>query len=399
MEMYSYMTKYEIENMDISNFKLDNKLYNLQYIMNPNVFKFLALHTNSITDTSIAYIPNNFVKLNEKEEKMFVSSRAENNYADISFINCGVYYNIKACRIKSFEAIPLDGNMLTYHSDAMNNHTFILFYSINPNEFGKLMIITTETYDKLASMNGNEHLRYFNASDSAKIRDALGLKVSDIFYTDNLNEYLKTVNIPTECLTNIEIKKKHCNITLMHYEIYKANNNGRLISQRTHHGKQYSAYNIVTGEMRTFRDCYARNNFFKLKGINIPSNNTVNHNCNNMDNIVTKKNKYTYKINLFNNGWIVTNYIPNHAELAVFVQSLLSIIHSESKRISLKIERIIANCKQQFILMTNSAKVKIKLLKNKLRKKINYFRPLYVLEFVTSNHNENKKLPLKYLKI
>ena len=53
---------------------------------------------------------------------------AVNNYADLSFINNDTYINVKACRIKTFNAIPMDGNILTYAKNTISDSNFIVFY-------------------------------------------------------------------------------------------------------------------------------------------------------------------------------------------------------------------------------------------------------------------------------
>ena len=85
------MTK-NIKNVDISKLQLNNKMYNIEFLLKKEVFKNLCLVSNSITDISIAYVPwFNYVSTievskNNFKDVCFLAPCAENNYADLSFI-------------------------------------------------------------------------------------------------------------------------------------------------------------------------------------------------------------------------------------------------------------------------------------------------------------------------
>lgn len=367
--------------IDISKLKLDNKIHNIEFLLKDNIFEILALKSYSCTDLSQAYIP----WVNSNESSPYIEPCQENNYADLSFINNGTYYNFKACRIKSFKAIPMDGNILTYADNTINHNNFIVFYSIKPNEADKILVIDTETYDFLVSQNQYPKIKYFDCDYIEKIRKVFGLKEEWI----SLIDYTQEKKIEDEYEKNIRIKKIHCLITLNKIKKYKAENKNKLIWNRTHYGNQYSAFNVLTGEMRQFRDCKARNNFFKSRNIKLPNDHVINRNCKNMDKIVKNKKSDNYKVNLNKNGWIITSYIADHKKLANFIMELIIILHNKSHKLAKRIKEMGIKSKKNILIIVNSAYHKIKKLKQKLNKIIKYPRPLSLFEYVTQNQNLN----------
>lgn len=363
---------------DISKLQLDNKTHNIEFLLKSSIFKILAQKTYSVTDISQAYVP-----WISNDDSPYMEPCAENNYADLSFINCGEYFNFKACRVRTLEAIPMDGNILTYADGTINHNNFIVFYTIRPDEAKKIFIIDTETYNLLTSHNYLSKIRYFNSNDVEKLRESFHLKDEWVSLIDYTEENIMS----SEYEKNVEIKRIHCLQTLIMIKNYKAKSKGKLIWKKTHYGKQYSAYNLVTGEMRQFRDCQSRNNFFKMSEISL-NDHVVNRNCKNMDAIVKNEKSDSYKINL-RNGWVIMNYIPDHAKMVKFVEKLIVVIHKNSKRIFEKINEFLKKCEKNIMLVTNTACQKIKGIRKSLRNKFNYFRPLSLYDFVTKNEKMN----------
>ena len=372
-----------IENdIDISKIQLDNKMHNVEFLLKSSIFKILAQSCYSITDMSQAYVP-----WISNESSPYVQPCAENNYADLSFINCGEYYNIKACRIKTFKAIPMDGNILTYAENTINHRNFIVFYSINPNEANKIFLIDTDTYNFLTSRNSLSKIRYFDVDNLERLRQNFGLKKEWISFIDYTQENM----MEDAYEKNVEIKRIHCLNTLIKMQKYKESNNNKIIWHKTHYGKQYSAYNIITKEIRQFRDCQARNNFFKSIGIKLPNNHIITRNCKNMNRIITEKKSDSYKINL-HDGWVIMDYIPSHEKLIDCVKELIITVYNKSKRVAEKIKNFMSKCKENFVFMTNTATIRIRKMKNRLKKNLEYIRPLSLYNFITKSENVNMNL-------
>ena len=335
--------------------KFDNKLFNIDFLLKENVFKNLCFITNCITDTSIAYIPwFNFTttiknSLNKEEDVCFLAPCVENNYADLSFINNGKYINVKTCRVKTLDAICMDGNILTYSKDTINDSNFIVFYSINPLETDKILIMTTRIYDFLVSNNNNEHIRYFNMKDVNKIKKTFHfsdrqLKVVDIS---------KELEISEDYETNMNRKRASCLSTVYKIKLSKKKSKKPIYNMKTHYGHQYSAFNIINGQIRQFRDTIARNNFFNSIGVKLADNHNIIKNCKNMTKIVNGEQVESYRSNVLENGWIICEYIADTVELIKFVQKLILILKEKSKRLAERIKNILSQCKENFIHLTN----------------------------------------------
>ena len=158
---------------------------------------------------------------------------------------------------------------------------------------------------------------------------------------------------------------------------------------RTHYGNQYSAFNIISGEIRQFRDTIARNNFFESIGIKLADNHNIIKNCKNMTKIVNNEEIESYRTNIHESGWIICEYIADTIELINYVQKLITIVKEKSKRLNERIKTILSMAKQNFILLTNTILQNVKKVKNEFRDTINYFRPLFLLE-KTTNYNFNR---------
>lgn len=380
-------------NIDVSKIQLNNKLNNIEFLIKPTVFKNLMKLTNCCTDTSIAYIPcvdyiTSF-NLSDTECKNFhfYAPCRENNYADLSFINSeNKYFNIKACRVKSLNCINLDGNLLTYADDTINDNNFFVFYSIHPSELNKIVIMSTKIYDFLTSYNNDEHILYFNYKYINKIKKAFNFSDSEISIID-LSE---KINFDNSEEINFKIKQSYCLKTLNGLKKSQCNKNYNV---RTHYGYQYTAFNITNGQIRQFRDAIARNNFFKSQNINLNNHNII-RNCKNMDSIVNNDSS-SYKINLLNNGWIICNYIPNPLDLLKFIQNLIIKIKINSVRIFNKIKKILLKNKTKIVFLINLLKNKIKKSFLKIKNNICYFRPLSLLNYVISTNEINAEIYFK----
>lgn len=379
----------DLSNRDISNLKLNNKLYNIEFLTKENIFKHLCKISDCITDSSLAYIPwfNNVstieVSKNNFKDICFLAPCAENNYADLAFINNDNYINIKACRIKTFDAISMDGNLLTYSKNTINNNNFIIFYSINPLESNNILIMTTEIYNFLVSNNNNEHIRYFNVKDINKIKKAFNFSDKQLNFINYSNNEIKLSEAEEK---NINLKRASCLATIYKMKSAKKNSKKLNYNIRTHYGHQYSAFNIISGEIRQFRDTIARNNFFNSIGIKLSDNHNIIRNCKNMTKIVNEEDVDSYRTNILESGWIICEYIADTIELIQFVQKLILIVNKKSKKLAERIKKILFHTKQNFILLTNSIIETVSKIKIEFKNKITYYRPLNLLEKITSNY-------------
>ncbi len=383
-----------IKNVDISKLQLNNKLYNIEFLLKEQVFKNVCKVSNSITDTSIAYVPwFNYVSTievskNNFKDVCFLAPCAENNYADLSFINNDKYINVKACRIKTFNAIPMDGNILTYAKNTISDSNFIVFYSINPLESDKIIIMTTNIYNFLVSHNNDKHILYFNAENINKVKKAFNFSDNQLNFI-NLSKDI----ILDECYEkNIYVKRVSCLKTV--YKMKEMKNKSKKLNYniRTHFGNQYSAFNLISGEIRQFRDSIARNNFFESIGIKLADNHNIIKNCKNMTKIVNGELVESYRTNIHESGWVICEYIADTIELINYVQKLVLIVKEKSKRLNERIKNILKQSKKNFILLTNSILKNIQKIKIEFKNNINYFRPLFLLEKTIHFYNYKTNL-------
>lgn len=368
-------------------------MYNIEFLLRKEIFKNLCMISDSITDTSIAYVPwfNHVstieISKNEFKDICFLAPCAENNYADLSFVTNEKYINIKACRIKTFNTIPMNGNILTYSKGTISDSNFIVFYSINPTESDKIVIMTTNIYNFLVSHNNDKHILYFNAENIYKIKKAFNLSDKQL----NMIDLSKKIILDKSYEKNINIKRVSCLKTVYKMKEMKSKSKKLNYNIRTHHGNQYSAFNIINGEIRQFRDAIARNNFFESIGIKLADNHNIIKNCKNMTKIVNDEKVESYRTNIHESGWVICEYIANTVELINYIQKLITIVREKSKRLNERIEKILSSAKQNFILLTNTILQNILKVKNEFRDSICYFRPLFLLEKFT-NYNFSLKV-------
>lgn len=378
------MSDTSILKTDISNLKLNNKLYNIEFLLKENVFKHICNITKMYSDTSVAYIPwfnqDASVEIKNKVQDFHFSAPCRNNnYADLSFIINNKYINVKACRIKTFEAISMDGNILTYEKDTINDSNFIVFYSINPLESDKILIMTTNVYNFLVSNNSDEHIRFFNVKYVEKLKKAFNFTDSQL----NFINYSENFSLEECYEKNISIKRSFCIKTLYKMKYAKKNSKKLNYNVRTHFGKQYSAFNLISGEIRQFRDAIARNNFFSSIGVKLSDNHNIIKNCKSMSKIVNGEDVDSYRTNILENGWVICEYIADHVKLVKFVETLILILNSKSKKLADRIKKILSKSKKKIIVLTNKIIKSVQKLKFNLKDKLVYYRPFQQLEYIT----------------
>lgn len=374
-------------NEDISKQKINNKLKNVNFAMKYEVFANILKHINCATDTSIAYIPIKYIEtpiINDKGGisymMKFLPPNEENNYADLSILNNFTYFNFKFVRVKSLESIELDGSHITWNKKAISDNNYLVFYSINPNEMNNIVIMTTNVYTKIfVSNNYMLHANLLNYKYLKQIKEKLHLTDNDIKIIDYSNE-------PTFSdfeQINVNIKFLRCLKTLK--EINK--NPLFFTKKKTHFGKRYIAYNIHSGNKIVFRDCVARNNFFKNNtNIKLMNNRSMSRNCKNQDLLVNGEDLDKYQMNIYEKeGWVITNYISNDEELKNYIQTLFHKLVAFSTQWKNRLIDLLAELDKIIIKVID----KIILYKEKLKNKISYFRPLHLLNYVTCTDNVN----------
>ena len=368
-----------MKEQDISKMPLNNKNTNINFLMKPSIFEHLMNIASATTDTSKAYIPladyKHFYtdKNNHIQEIEYQSPNQTNNYSDLSvIINKDKQIHFKACRVKTLSAINMMGNVITWNEQAISENHYIVFYSINPNDMGKILVMTTQMYaDFFVSNNDNINIKYFNAYNTDKIKEKMKFNDKAISFID--------YSVPTD-LDDISIE----NIVHKYYYCYKSllehNDNPKmLLKLRTHYGNQYTAYNFKTKEIVNFRDCIARNNFFKLKGIKLANNNVINRNCDNMNKLVNGDELEKYQVNVLeNSGWIIMNYIPNEEDVYYFVQTLIHKLIIFSKKWKKRLSEYVRKIDD----LINDILRKLSEFKNKVHKLFTCFRPITLYDFV-----------------
>lgn len=383
----------DIKNTDISKIKTNNKIYNISFLMKKNVFKRLCLYTNSITDTSFAYIPyadyeRTFTDSNgNKMYVNFSSPNEENNYADLSFIINKDIYNVKACRIKTFDCISMDGSLLTYAKNTISDKNLFVFYSINPNEADHILMMSAKVYNMFTEMNYDEHFLHFNAKYCDKLRNVFKLDENELCYVN----YNDEIEIDESCETNINIKRNYCLTTLNLIKRKSEESKLKMNNKRTHFGKQYSAINITNGNIRQFRDVRARNKFFESINCKLACDRSVAENCENMNKIVMNEKIENYRTNIMKNGWIICDYISDLSKLTEFINTLIIKVCEKSKRLCSRIEQIKKSAEKNIFLIINTIKHKTNEMREKVKNKLSYFRPLNLFESVIYNNEWNKE--------
>ena len=371
-------------NSDISRLKINNKLKNLNFITKYNVFSHLLNFVGATTDTSKAYIPIKYNKTvitnsdGKSEIFEFLPPDESNNYADLIVKNGFINFNFKTIRVKSLTAIPMDGSHITWDICGINNDNYLVFYSINPNDVGNIIIMSTKTYVNTFVKNNNKIGAYYlNGYNLDKYKTKLHLSDRELLFID----YSKEIVLPNGGNTNINIKYQACYKTVM--ELNK--NPLSLTNKKTHFGKKYTVYNFKNGNILVFRDCYARNNFFKWNTkIQLADNHNINRNCKNQDLLVNGDDVDKYRMNIFeNDGWIIMNYIPNIEQIKEYVQTLFHKLVAFSVTWKNRLQNLLKSIDN---LLENSYQ-KFKDFNEKMKKHINYFRPLHLLNYVTCTNN------------
>ena len=390
METLKFMdfnsTYRQLKEQDISTKKLNNKNYNINFLMKPSVFEYLMYITDSYTDTTKAYIPSKeyehfYIGEDKQVHKIkYQSPNQENNYSDLSIIideNRQIHF--KACRVKSLSAISMNGTLISWNINAINDNTYLVFYSLNPSDMGKIVIMTTQLYsDFFVTNNDNLNIRYFNGYDIPILKEKIHINDKFLMMID--------YSVPSP-LNDFELQ----NVIEKYYYCYKSlkkhnENPHYFLKQRTHYGYQYTAYNFKTNEMVSFRDCVARNNFFESKGIDLANNHVINRNCNHMDKVVNGDELNRYQVNIFEkSGWIIMNYISNEEEVYSYVQVLLHKLVIFSKRWKARLCEYIRKIDD----MIEKAIYKLQKFRNKIRSFFKCFRPITLYNYITKTDYVN----------
>ena len=371
-------------NKDISNQKINNKLKNLNFITKYNVFSHIINFVGATTDNSKAYIPIKYNKASiinsdgKSEIFEFLSPNESNNYADLIIKNGFINFNFKTVRVKSLSAIPMDGSHITWDICGINNTNYLVFYSTNPNDMGKIVIMTTKTYVETFVKNNNKiNAYYLNGYNIDVYKTKLHLSDNNI----SLIDYSQDVVVPKDAITNINIKYHACYKTVM--ELNK--NPLSMMNRKTHFGKKYTVYNFKSGNILVFRDCYARNNFFTWNTkIKLADNHNINRNCKNQDLLVNGDDVDKLRMNIFeDDGWIIMNYIPNIEKIKEYVQTLLHKLVAFSVTWKNRLQHLLKSIDNVLEKFNNI----IKKFNEYMNKQINYFRPLHLLNYITCTNN------------
>lgn len=382
---------------DVSKFVLDNKLYNIQKLSNMSIFGTLCNYFNALTDGSFVYVPFNGgsttitrktlsdTNKNKKETIVFDTPNPSNNYADLAirFSKDSTYF-IKMSRVDTFHLIQFDGHLLTFDEGSISHKNYILFYSVNPKETDKLLIMSTYVYKRLTDLNYDNHFKMFDIKYLDKVKQKLGIN-------DNMMMLLdidKGCDLTDEELMNAEIKRG--SIVSYMEMIAKLKENAReegksvIVYKRTHQGRQYSAYNMKTGQIIQFRDCHARNNFFERElNCKLADNKVINRNTNNMDDIINGKKVKSYKVNILDNGWIILNHYSNLNHLLYAVRTFIAEVTEKSKRLANRIARIMKDMKETCIEVIERTKEEMTKIKRNLMQTVRYFTSLRWFLYMT----------------
>ncbi len=384
------------EEIEISKLKINNKLKNVQFLLKKEVFERMCVMSDSCSDLSMAYVPwmgkIATIKKSDgkKEDVCFLEPCAENNYADISFFDGTKYKNFKACRVRTLESVSMDGSLLTYSKGTISDSNFFVFYSVIPSEMGKILIMTAKTYEFLTSNNFDKHVRMFNINDVDKVKKAFNLSDRQMISID----FSKEFTMREDERKNASDKRNACLKTLALMK--KIDERKPCPNLRTHYGLQYSAFNLMSGEIRQFRDAVARNNFFDSLNTKLSDNHNILLNCKNMRKIVDGDKVESFRANIFENGWVVCEYIADIVELAKFVKSLVMKLLEKSKRTAKKLRDIFSKAKKNFFNIVNKIIDTTIKMKFNLRKKFSFARTMKLLESVVDEKSHPLNFKLKF---
>lgn len=369
-------------NKDIGKQKINNKLKNINFLMKPNVFTNLLVHVHATTDNSMAYIPtmSRDVEINKNNFTYFEPNES-NNYADLIIKN-HLNYGFKAVRVKSLHAIDMNGSHITWDLCCINNFNFLVFYSINPNEVGKIIIIDTKTYADFI-IKFNNMCPILDIDILAKIKQKFSISDECMKIID----YSKEVELNDVEETNILLKYSSCCNTLNHL------NKNALVytNKKTHIGHQYIAYNFKDGRKIIFRDAHARNNFFNWNtNVKLADNHVITRNCKNQTKIVKGCEDELEKLqmNIYENeGWIITSYIGDDEK---FKEYILTLVHKLCI-LSDVWKRRLFNLLETIDKVMEKISTLILKIKERIKYYIYYFRPLNLLDYVTHTFEVNMK--------
>lgn len=375
-----------VPNRDISMQVINNKLKNINFLLKDNVFTHLLNHINAITDRSIAYIPVTYRESDVYDEKSgrisytikYDEPNEYNNYADL-IVQISLYKDIgfKAVRVKSLSAINIDGSHITWNLECINDDNYLVFYSTNPNEMGKMIIMTTRAYVTMVMKNNLYQVSCFNSDKIEAFKKVFNLNEKQL---KEIN-YIEKPNLPVSNLINKNLKHFSCISALE-----KLNENPLFfMKKKTHFGKHYMAYNLYDGQKIVFRDAHARNNFFnnQLK-IKLPCDHDIIRNCKVQDKIAKGLEVETCQTNIYSeNGWIITSYIPNEDEFRFFIHSLITELINRSAMWKNKLLKVMDKIKFTLSKVID----KVIEIKEKLKDKLCYFRPLHLLDYICCTDN------------
>ena len=369
---------------DITKLRINNKLKNVNFLLKFDVFSNLLTYINANTDNSFVYVPIKYNRteiinsVGKKEIIEFDYPRAENNYADLIVKNGYINNSFKAVRVKSLSAISLDGSHVSWDYCAMNHNNYLVFYSTNPNEMGKMIVMTTKTYsDFILKYAPTVKANLINLNKIEKIKELFGLSDKELKYID----YSKEVEVEDCEFVNLYIKHQTCLKTLN--EINK--DDEFFTKKRTHYGKQYIGYNLKNGTKIIFRDCIARNNFFNFNtNIKLADNHVINRNCKHQDLVANGSTLDKYQMNIYEDeDWIITSYIKEDSDFIDYIKRLFIRLIKLSVTWKNRLMEYICDILETIEL----AFEKIIIIKNKLKDKLSYFRPLHLLEYITCSDN------------
>lgn len=371
-------------NADISRQVINNKIKNINFLTKDYVFTNIMTFINALSDRTLAYIP---VKQrdteidddsNGKKTKIHFSEPSEeNNYADLA-VQIPKYkeFYFKAVRVKSFSLINIDGSHITWNENAINDNTFLVFYSTNPNELGKMIILSTLAYTDLMKFNNRTSVSCLDINKVHALREVLLINKERFDVID----YTQKPDIALSELISKNLKLFACNASKE-----MINENPLLfMNKRTHFGKHYIAYNLYNGQKVVLRDCNARNNFCSYVGIKLPDNHDVLRNCKVQNKIVKGEEVESCQTNIYSDsGWIITSYIQNDKEFKNYISVLINELISRSTMWKNKLLPYL----DKIMYTLNKVFDKILEIKENLKDKLHYFRPLHLLDYICCTEN------------
>lgn len=390
---------------DISKHSMDNKLNNTIKVSCSSILGTICNFFNAYTDDSFLYVPfrkttQTITKRNEswKEEKyrqeiiQLHAPNPSNNYAEICIrFSENISYFIKICRIDTLHAIPFDGHLLTFAEGSISPNNFFVFYSVNPKETNKLLIISSQEYYMFSMHNGEgkSHFRLFDIDDLDRVKEKLGLN-DNMIKLLNIEESIDSLN--DNQLLNIEHKRESIIKYIEMILKMKEAHNGGIVHQRTHFGEQYTAINLISGTVIQLRDCHARNEFFKNQiHRSLPSNSVIRRNTDIMQQVIRGEKVDSYKVNIYDDGWVILAHYTDIDALLTAVKVLLQRLSEKSKRLAKRISAIMEKAGKDCILLIETIKKEVSNIRKNIRKKVKYFVSLKWYCYMISTDFPNLK--------